>query len=132
MTPSRMGDYYAGLGIETTWREMLFTAPTREIADIIQLASIVFLGEAGSYPRQGWCDTQRAVLIADAFAFGALKYGAVGEWRDVPLDHHLQAAGRHFHAWIQNPEAIDEESGLTHESHFLARAIMIQWLRRNP
>lgn len=127
----RMGDYYANLRPDTEWREMLFTAPTREIADIVQIASVVFLGEAGSCPRQGWCDTQRSVLLGDAFAFGALKYGAVGGWRGVPLDHHLQAAGRHFHAWLQDPVSLDAESGLLHESHFLARAIMIQWLRRN-
>ncbi len=127
----RLGDYYAGLGVETTWREMLFTAPTRQQADIIQLASVVFLGEAGSYPRQGWCDIRRAALIGDARAFGALKYGNVREgWIAVPLDDHLQSAGRHFDAFLKDPALTDAESSLPHEAHFLARAVRILELRR--
>lgn len=125
----RLGDYYANLPAETWWRDLLFTAEA-EAVDIIQVASITFLGRAGSYPKASWLSEHRAVLIADAFASGALKYGRVGDWRQVQIDDHLQAAGRHFDAWLKDPNGLDAESGLPHESHFLARAVMIQELRR--
>jgi hypothetical protein len=128
-TKERLGDYYTNLGLDT-WRELLFSATDRESSDILSVASVCFLGSAGSYPRSSWIDERRSVLIADAFAHGALKYGRVGDWRQVPLDHHIQAAGRHFDAWLKDPASTCTESGLTHEAHFLARAIMIQELRR--
>jgi hypothetical protein len=42
----------------------------------------------------------------------------------------LQAAGRHFDAWLKDPTSRDTESGLTHEAHFLARAMMLLELRK--
>lgn len=124
----RLGDYYINLSLDV-WRTMLFTAE-RDASDIISVASCIFLGRAGSPPKASWLSEGRAVLLADAFADGALKYGKVGDWRSVPLDHHIQAAGRHFDAWLKDPTSLDAESGLTHEAHFLARAVMIQELRR--
>lgn len=122
MTPPRMGDHYANQPF--AW----WTSNGDLTSRIVQLARRTFIPN-----RVTWIEfrTDEIVKASDAFAFGALKYGAVGGWRDVPLDHHLQAAGRHFHAWLQDPTSTDAESGLTHECHFLARAVMIQWLRRN-
>jgi len=54
----------------------------------------------------------------------------VGCWRDVSSDDHLQGAGRHFKAWLEDPQSKDEESDLLHEAHFLARAIMCLEQRR--
>jgi hypothetical protein len=126
----RLGDYYAGLRPDKEWRTLLFTSEG-DASDIISVASCLFLGRAGSSPKASWLNAQRAVLLADAFAYGAIKYGRIGDWRNVPLDHHLQAAGRHFNAWLKDHASLDAESGLTHEAHFLARAVMIQEIRRN-
>lgn len=128
----KLGDYYAGLRPDKEWREWLLFAehPSRDGWDVIQIASVLFLGSAGSPPREGCLTPQRAALIGDAFAHGALKYGKVGDWRNVPLDHHMQSAGGHFDAWLKDHASIDSESGLTHEAHFLARAVMIQEIRR--
>ncbi len=124
----RLGDYYATQDVVTFWRKLLFSGQYND--DVVRLASVVFLKDCGAPPRQGWCDTQLSVLLADAFAFGALKYGEVGGWRRDPVDTHLQAAGRHFDAWLKDPTSMDAESALTHEAHFLARAVMILELRR--
>lgn len=124
----RLGDYYTNLDLDL-WRTLLFTSEG-DASDIISVASCLFLGRAGASPKASWLSERRAVLLADAFAHGALKYGRVGDWRQVPLDHHIQAAGRHFDAWLKDPASTCVESGLTHEAHFLARAIMIQELRR--
>jgi hypothetical protein len=126
--PPRLGDYYTNLDLDS-WRTLLFTS-NLDASDIVSVASCLFLGSAGSPPKASWLNAQRAVLLADAFAHGALKYGKVGDWRAVPLDHHIQAAGRHFDAWLKDNASLDAESGLTHEAHFLARAVMIQELRR--
>ena len=123
----RLGDYYANT----------------PIGDLIKAHPQLFDGSRDQHCRtfgvflavfREWSPlqlTERAMVAAsDAFAHGALKYGKVGDWRNVPLDHHIQAAGRHFDAWLKDPNARDAESGLTHEAHFLARAVMIQELRR--
>ncbi len=123
----RLGDHYADLGFDA-WRKLLFSGEHND--DVVRLASWIFLGRAGATPRLGWCDTRRASLIGDARAFGALKYGNVRNgWHAVPLDDHLQSAGRHFDAWLKNSDATDEESKLPHEAHFLARAVRVLELR---
>ena len=68
-------------------------------------------------------------LAGDARAFGAVKYGGVGGWRDVTEDEHLQSAARHFDAWLRDDNAKDPESGVPHEGHFLARAARVMEMR---
>lgn len=69
-------------------------------------------------------------LAGDARAFGALKYQRIRNgWDEVPEDHHLQSAGRHFDAWLRNDDSLDTESGVPHEGHFLARAARIIEMR---
>lgn len=116
----RLGDYYGSIG----W-DGLYAYCGRHSFITFQIGRDVF--------KRAPCDVElpprEAVLMGDAFAFGAVKYGSVGGWRGVPLDHHLQSAGGHFDAWLHNCEAIDEESQLSHEGLFLARAMMILALR---
>lgn len=125
-TKPRLGDYYARLS-DGEWNA-LFGGLTEQ-----HRVSAIFWGVGWRLFCKhhtplffGWWDFVKA---SDAFAFGALKYAEVGGWRRDPLDHHFQAAGRHFNAWLKDPASLDAESGLTHEAHFLARALMIQELR---
>jgi hypothetical protein len=125
--PPRMGDYYANTPIAELIQNhpILFDVKRDQACRTFEVFLVVFR-EWG--PLQ--LTDKAAVVASDAFAFGALKYGRVGDWRTVPLDKHLQSAGRHFHAWLKDPASICAESGLTHEAHFLARAVMIQEIRR--
>lgn len=123
----RLGDYYASLD-DTQWGELV---GARNLWGKTPAIVAYALFKTSDLPRViGHLGHACVVALADAFAHGALKYGKVGDWRNVPLDHHIQAAGRHFDAWLKDASARDTESGLTHEAHFLARAVMIQELRR--
>jgi hypothetical protein len=123
-----MGDYYAGL-TDDQWTELVWGHGLSGKTPAIVAYSLFHYKDLTR--TIGHLGHAYVALIGDVFAFGALKYGRVGDWRSVPLDHHLQAAGRHFHAWLQDPTSTDLESGLTHAAHFFARAVMIQWLRQN-
>ena len=45
------------------------------------------------------------------------KYGAAESWRDVELDRWRDAMFRHLLAYLDDPESVDEESGLKHLWH---------------
>ncbi len=120
----RLGDHYAAV----RWRDLCEALDHAHSFKTFSLAHHLFTcptvpWDRGLYPDQ-------VALCSDAFAFGALKYGEVGGWRRDPVDTHLQAAGRHFDAWLKDPTSRDSESGFTHEAHFLARAMMLLELRR--
>lgn len=122
----RLGDYYAGLTEyewgKLTWDGNLYGKTVAVVAYSLFRESYV--------NRLFSLSSKLVALTGDAFASGALKYGKVGDWRNVPLDHHMQSAGGHFDAWLKDHASLDAESGLTHEAHFLARAVMIQEIRR--
>lgn len=83
----------------------------------------------GNYVESIELPVREAVLLGDAFAFGAVKYGGVGGWRNVSQGHHLRSAGGHFDKWLTDCDAIDTDSQLPHEGLFLARAMMLLELR---
>lgn len=123
---NRLGDYYAEL-TEYEWSELTLN---RNLYGKT-VAIVAYLLFRTSYANTvSTLSPELVALIGDAFAHGALKYGRVGDWQQVPLDHHMQAAGRHFDAWLNDHASLDAESGLTHDAHFLARAVMIQEIRR--
>lgn len=126
----RLGDYYAGL-TNNDWlnlvREHSRLKALVVAHGLVAIAHHTFRSGSSLSAQMTALDFAKA---SDAFAHGALKYGRVGDWRNVPLDHHMQAAGRHFDAWRNDHASTDAESGLTHEAHFLARAVMIQEIRR--
>lgn len=119
----RLGDYYAGLS-EGEWHELRLALCDD---DLWQLAKPLFQGDE-SLLYHIWL-LHDVIEASDAFAFGAIKYG-VGCWREVSSDDHIQGAGRHFAKWLDDPQSKDEESGLLHKAHFLARAIMCLEQRR--
>ena len=123
----RLGDYYAGtpIGDLIKTHTQLFDGSRDQKCRTFGVFLAVFREWS---PLQ--LTPQAMVAASDAFAHGALKYGRVGDWRNVPLDHHMQSAGGHFDAWLKDHASTDAESGLTHEAHFLARAVMIQEIRR--
>lgn len=55
--------------------------------------------------------------IARVREYGNKKYGNPENWRTVEKERYRDAAFRHFLAYLDDPEGVDEESGLPHLSH---------------
>ena len=57
--------------------------------------------------------------IAEIRRFGNAKYptGGPDNWKQVDPQRYRDAAFRHFLAYLDDPESVDEESGLLHRKH---------------
>ena len=55
--------------------------------------------------------------IARVREYGNKKYGSSENWKQVEIERYRDAAFRHFLAYLDEPEGLDEESGLPHLSH---------------
>ena len=55
--------------------------------------------------------------IARVREFGVRKYPDPTSWRRVEIERYRDAAFRHFLAYLDNPQGVDDESGLPHLDH---------------
>lgn len=55
--------------------------------------------------------------IARVREYGNKKYGSSENWKQVEKERYRDAAFRHFLAYLDEPEGLDEESGLPHLAH---------------
>lgn len=55
--------------------------------------------------------------IAAVREYGNKKYGSPDNWKEVAPERYRDAAFRHFMAYLEDPDGVDEESGLPHLSH---------------
>ena len=55
--------------------------------------------------------------IARVREYGTKKYGDPDNWKKVEIQRYRDAAFRHFMAYLDDPQGLDEESGLPHLSH---------------
>jgi len=55
--------------------------------------------------------------IAAIREYGNRKYGDPENWRTVEIERYRDAAYRHFLAYLDDPQGVDEESGLPHLWH---------------
>ena len=55
--------------------------------------------------------------IARVREYGTEKYKDKENWRKVEPERYRDAAFRHFLAYVENPEGVDDESGLPHLWH---------------
>ena len=55
--------------------------------------------------------------IAAVREYGNKKYGDPENWKNVSADRYKNAAFRHFLAYLDDPDGVDEESGLKHLWH---------------
>lgn len=55
--------------------------------------------------------------IAVIREYGNLKYGDPENWRTVEIERYRDAAFRHFLAYLDNPDGLDDESGYPHLWH---------------
>jgi hypothetical protein len=56
--------------------------------------------------------------------YGAQKYFA-NSWRQVERERYVGAILRHLVAYIDDPNGVDEESGLKHIEHVLCNAAFL-------
>ena len=68
-------------------------------------------------PRLSLVPRQIITDIARVREYGNSKYGDPNNWKTVEKDRYKDAAFRHFMAYLDNPNGVDEESGLPHLSH---------------
>lgn len=55
--------------------------------------------------------------IAEVREYGTKKYGDSENWKQVEPERYRDAAFRHFMAYLDDPQGVDEESGLPHLAH---------------
>ena len=55
--------------------------------------------------------------IAEVREYGNKKYHSPDNWKQVELPRYRAAAFRHFMAYLDDPNGVDEESGLPHLWH---------------
>lgn len=71
--------------------------------------------------------------IAAVREFGNAKYGSPDNWKNVELERYRAALFRHFLAYLDDPQGVDEESGLPHIAHVATNCAFLcemeHWLR---
>lgn len=55
--------------------------------------------------------------IAKVREYGNKKYGSADNWKQVEPERYRGAAFRHLCAYLDDPQGVDEESGLPHLWH---------------
>ena len=68
--------------------------------------------------------------IAAVRDFGNKKYHDPDNWKTVEKERYRAAAFRHFLAYLDDPDGVDEESGLPHRSHLATNIAFLCELER--
>ena len=55
--------------------------------------------------------------IAEVRMYGNAKYHDSENWKTVEKERYRDAAFRHFLAYLDDPDGVDEESGIKHLKH---------------
>ena len=58
--------------------------------------------------------------IAEVREYGNKKYDDFESWRRVELQRYIDAAYRHWLAFVDDPQGVDDESGIKHYKHLAA------------
>lgn len=69
--------------------------------------------------------------IARIREYGIKKYGEKESWKKVEIERYRDATFRHFMAYLDNPQGVDEESGLPHLSHLACNIAFLCELERD-
>lgn len=63
--------------------------------------------------------------IAEVRQYGVQKYGDNTNWKRVELNRYIDALLRHLTAFVEDPESVDEESGIEHYKHMACNMAFI-------
>lgn len=80
-------------------------------------------------PRLSLVPMQIIFEIARVREYGTKKYGDPENWKRVEPERYREAAFRHFLRYIDDPEGVDEESGLSHLAHLACNVAFLCALR---
>lgn len=69
--------------------------------------------------------------IAKVREYGLKKYGESESWKQVDIQRYRDAAFRHFMAYLDDPQGVDAESGLSHLSHLACNVAFLSELEKN-
>ena len=70
--------------------------------------------------------------IATVRTYGAAKYGDDENWKIVEPERYRDALFRHWLAYLEDPTALDAESGLPHMWHILCNAAFLCAIEVTP
>lgn len=68
--------------------------------------------------------------VAEVREYGVKKYGKRDNWKDVEIQRYRDAAYRHWLAYVEDPDSIDEESGIPHYKHWACNCAFICHMER--
>lgn len=63
--------------------------------------------------------------IAEVREYGVKKYSDPENWRRVELERYRDALFRHLIAYLDDPDGVDEESGIKHYKHIATNMAFI-------
>lgn len=63
--------------------------------------------------------------IAEVRMYGNAKYGDPDNWKTVEKWRYIDALFRHFLLYLEDPEGVDEESGIKHYKHMACNMAFI-------
>jgi len=69
--------------------------------------------------------TQIIKDIAEVRMYGNRKYGDPDNWKQVGIERYKDALMRHLIAYLEDPQGIDEESGIPHYKHIACNMAFI-------
>lgn len=69
--------------------------------------------------------TQIIKDIAEVRMYGNRKYGDPDNWKQVGIERYKDALMRHLIAYLEDPQGVDEESGIPHYKHLACNIAFI-------
>ena len=69
--------------------------------------------------------------IAEVRMYGNKKYGDPESWRAVEKQRYVDAMLRHLLAYLEDPDGVDQESGIPHYKHCVCNWAFICEMERS-
>lgn len=82
----------------------------------------------GGKPRISLVPMQILWDVAEVREYGTKKYKDPDNWKRVEMQRYVDALLRHTLAFVEDPESLDEESGLAHYKHMACNMAFISEL----
>lgn len=70
--------------------------------------------------------------IAIVREYGNNKYGDADNWKTVESERYRDALCRHLMAYLDDPDSVDEESGISHLSHIACNVAFLCEMEHSP